>query len=76
MKSNRVAGNSYPSSQNYCECQFPKIEGNFKSNHTCMALFFWNVTVSSFFPMSITMEPTPPNNASFARLSAFHAEMK
>ena len=78
MKTIRVAGNSYPSSQNCSDiCKLLMSRGISVVAHTCIALFFWNDRLSSFLPKRTTMDPTPPNNASFdCRLSPFHVETK
>ena len=78
VKTMRVAGNSYPSSQN-CRYLYELLtsKGYSEVTHTCMALFFWNDWLSSLLPNTITMDPTPPNNASVdCRLSPFHVETK
>ena len=78
MKTIRVAGNSYPSSQNCSHlCKLLTLKGTLEVAHTCIALFFWNDWLSSFLPNRTTMDPTPLNNASFdCRLSPFHVETK
>ena len=79
MKTISVAGNSYPRSQN-CRYHFHQYQNavgdRLERIHTCIALFFWKVTFPSFLPISSTIDPTPPNNASFALLSVFHADIK